>query len=88
MLSLYQKNSDIIKSLETKNRELAIAALSEVSKAMKNGTSFKNVKVHIHDRDLNSFLRSWKPTKFGDNLSSFRKTILEVKKTKKTFICN
>ncbi|RXJ90262.1 chemotaxis protein, partial [Arcobacter sp. CECT 8983] len=77
------KNADVIEALETNNRELAITALSGISKAMKNGTSFKNVKIHIHDKNVNSFLRNWKPEKFGDNLSSFRKTILEVKKTQK-----
>ncbi len=77
------KNSDIIEALETNNRELAIKALAGISTAMKNGTSFKNVKIHIHDKDVNSFLRNWKPEKFGDELSSFRKTILEVKNTQK-----
>ncbi|NVJ52357.1 MAG: hypothetical protein HWD90_01590, partial [Campylobacteraceae bacterium] len=77
------RNADVIEALETENRDLAISALSAISSAMKKGTSFKNVKVHIHDKDANSFLRNWKPEKFGDDLSSFRKTILEVKKTKK-----
>jgi len=77
------KNADVIEALETNNRDLAIAALSSISNAMKNGTSFKNVKVHIHDKNVNSFLRNWKTEKYGDDLSSFRKTILEVKNTQK-----
>jgi len=77
------KNTDVIEALETNNRDLAIAALSSISNAMKNGTSFKNVKVHIHDKNVNSFLRNWKTEKYGDDLSSFRKTILEVKNTQK-----
>ncbi len=77
------KNSDIIKALETKDRTLAISALSEISKAMKASTSFKNVKIHVHDKNVHSFLRSWKPSKFGDDLTSFRNTILAVKNSKK-----
>ena len=77
------KNSDIIRALETNDRQIAIDALAGISTAMKSGTSFKNVKVHIHDKDVKSFVRNWKLSKFGDDLSSFRKTILEVKRTKK-----
>ncbi len=77
------KNSDIIQALKTNDRALAIKALNEISKAMKNGTSFQNIKVHIHDKNITSFLRNWKPEKYGDDLSSFRNTILEVAKTKK-----
>jgi methyl-accepting chemotaxis protein len=42
--------------------------------------------VHIHTKDTKSFVRGWAPDKFGDDLSSFRDTLLEVKKTKKPFV--
>ncbi len=77
------QNSAIKEALETNNRELAIRALSGVSSGMKNGTPFKNIKVHIHDKNVHSFLRNWKPKKFGDDLTSFRPTVVKVKDTKK-----
>ena len=78
------QNSDISAALLTNNRKLAIKALSGVSSGMKNGTPFKNIKVHIHDKNVRSFVRNWKPTKFGDDLSSFRATIVKVKETNKS----
>jgi methyl-accepting chemotaxis protein len=76
-------NGDIVKALENNDRELALNALSNLSKKFANGTDYKNVKIHIHTKDIKSFVRAWKPEKFGDDLSGFRNTILEVAKTKK-----
>ncbi|PLY07885.1 MAG: hypothetical protein C0625_04055 [Arcobacter sp.] len=77
------KNTDIITALELSDRDSAKLALSGISEAMKKGTSFNSVKIHVHDRDVKSFLRGWQYDKYGDDLSSFRSTILEVKKTQK-----
>lgn len=73
----------IKQALKENNRELAIKALSNLSANMKENTPFKNIKVHIHTKDNKSFLRSWMPQKYGDDLSSFRASIVEVNKTKK-----
>ncbi|ADG93486.1 methyl-accepting chemotaxis sensory transducer [Arcobacter nitrofigilis DSM 7299] len=76
-------DSMIQQALVDNNRELAINALSSLSKRMKESTPFKNIKVHIHTKDNKSFLRSWVPNKFGDDLSSFRASVVEVNKDKK-----
>jgi methyl-accepting chemotaxis protein len=78
------QNADIINALKDNNRDLAINALKGISSAMKTGTPFKNIKVHVHDKNVRSFLRNWKEEKFGDDLSSFRATINKVKDTKQT----
>ena len=72
----------IQKSLLENNRELAINALSSLSAKMKESTPFKNIKVHIHTRDNKSFVRSWLPEKFGDDLSSFRHSVVQVNSKK------
>ena len=46
-------------------------------------TDYKNIKIHIHTKDVKSYLRHWNPQKFGDDLTSFRHTINKVKETKK-----
>ncbi|WP_419777221.1 methyl-accepting chemotaxis protein [Malaciobacter marinus] len=76
-------DSMIKKALVTNDRDLAIKALAKLSQSMKSNTPFKNIKVHIHTKDNHSFLRSWKPNKFGDDLSSFRKSVVKVNNTKK-----
>ncbi|RXJ97935.1 chemotaxis protein [Arcobacter sp. CECT 8986] len=77
-------DQSIKKALKDNNRQLAINALSKLSLNMKENTPFKNIKVHIHTKDNHSFLRSWKPNKFADDLSSFRKSVVSVNKNLKS----
>ena len=79
-------NGDVIRALQTNNRDLAIKALKKLSKEFRENTKFHNIKIHIHTADVHSFLRTWKPNKYGDDLSSFRKTILWVKEHKKPLV--
>ena len=76
-------NPLIQQALKENNRELAKHALSKYLINLKENTKFKNVKIHIHTKDNNSFLRNWKPLKYGDDLSSFRKTVVKVNQIKK-----
>ena len=78
-------NESLFSALETNNRELAIDVLKSVNENFKTNTNFNNFKIHIHTKDTKSFVRAWKLDKFGDDLSSFRNTLLNVKKTKKPF---
>jgi len=80
------KNYDVIRALKENDRNIAIAGLGAISKEFKEFTDYKNVKIHIHDAKVHSFLRAWKPKKFGDDLSSFRKTIVSVKDTQKPIV--
>ena len=80
------KNYDVVRALKDDNRTIAINGLGSVSKEFKENTNYKNIKVHIHDSNVHSFLRAWKPTKFGDDLSGFRKTVVAVKNNKKPIV--
>jgi methyl-accepting chemotaxis protein len=73
------KNFDVVTALKTRERQVAIDGLQQVITEFKNHTKFKNIKIHIHDSEVKSFLRAWKPKKWGDDLSGFRKTIVAVK---------
>jgi len=79
-------NYDVIRALKENDREIAIKGLAKISKEFKENTNYKNIKIHIHDANLHSFLRAWKPNKYGDDLSGFRKTIVNVKETKKPLV--
>ena len=80
------KNYDVVRALQLKNREIAIQGLNSISKEFRENTDYKNIKVHIHDANLHSFLRAWKPSKFGDDLSGFRQTVVYVKEHKKPLV--
>ena len=75
-------DSSIKDSLISNNRQLAINALATLSDNMKKSTPFQNIQIHIHTKDNHSFLRSWKSEKFGDDLSSFRASVVKVNKEK------
>ncbi|MEA3314345.1 MAG: methyl-accepting chemotaxis protein [Campylobacterota bacterium] len=74
-------NNSIKEALVTNNRDIAIDALKNLGSDLKNSTSFKNVKVHIHTKNNKSFVRGWKTDKFGDDLSSFRHSVVQVNNT-------
>ncbi len=76
-------DSMIKKSLKEENRDLGIEVLKNLSANMKESTPFNNIKVHIHTKDNQSFIRSWKDDKFGDDLSGFRASVVGVNASKK-----
>jgi len=80
------KNYYVIESLKTKDRDLAIKGLGDLTTDFKENTKYQNIKIHIHDQDVHSFLRAWKPKKWGDDLSGFRHTIVNVKKFQKPIV--
>ncbi|NOR57801.1 MAG: diguanylate cyclase, partial [Sulfurimonas sp.] len=79
-------NNNIYDSLKQNDRSIAIKNLDNISNSFKNNSDYKNVKIHIHDADINSFLRHWNLNKYGDDLKGFRDSIIDVKKIKKPFI--
>lgn len=80
------KNSAVVNGLVSGDREQTLSNLKSLSKEYKENTKFGNVKIHVHDRNVHSFIRVWKPEKFGDDLTGFRKTIVAVKETKKPLV--
>ena len=82
---LLSKDSILVDALVSQDRDMALKEAKKYMKSFKEGTKFKNIKIHIHNADITSFLRAWKPNKYGDDLSSFRNTIVHVKETKKPF---
>ncbi|WP_458699473.1 methyl-accepting chemotaxis protein [Sulfurospirillum sp. 1307] len=80
------QNSYIIDSLLDGSRGAAAKGMNLLLAEYKKNSELKNIKIHIHDENMKSFLRVWNPKKFGDDLSSFRKTIVKVKETKKPLI--
>ena len=76
-------DSRIKEALRLNDRELAIKSLKNLSATLKSSTPFKNVKIHVHTKGNKSFVRSWKLNKYGDDLSSFRASVVKVNSTNK-----
>ncbi|MDF1883506.1 HAMP domain-containing protein [Sulfurimonas sp. SAG-AH-194-C21] len=80
------KNYSVVRALKEDSRQIAIDGLGSISREFKSYTNYKNIKIHIHNANIHSFLRAWKPEKYGDDLSGFRKTIVNVKATKQPIV--
>ncbi len=80
------ENHSVVEALKQDNREIAIDGLKTISNEFKLYTNYKNIKIHIHDANIHSFLRVWNSKKYGDDLSGFRKTIVAVKRDKKPIV--
>ena len=76
-------DGQIKQALYLDTRDMAISSLQTINQTMKDNTRFKNIKVHIHTKDNHSFIRNWKLEKYGDDLSSFRTSVVYVNSSKK-----
>ncbi len=76
-------NYYIISALKQNNRAIARNGLKTIIQKYRENTKFHHIKIHLHDKDVKSFLRIWKPEKYGDDLKKFRHTIVSVKNNKK-----
>ena len=85
MLAL-ASNQELVDALKNGNREKAIAILAETEKNIEQNSLFHTFKVHLHDSQGHAFLRSWKPDKYGDDLTTFRHTIPYIVSTHKPFV--
>jgi len=65
-----------------RDREAMLKAMSPAFKMLKERYNVKQFQFHTPDG--HSFLRLHKPEKFGDDLSSFRKTVVQANETKQS----
>ncbi len=78
-------SSEVKTALLENDRERASKVLKQLGKVFKENTGFKNVQVHLIDKDLKSFYKSWAKDKFGEKLTHSKGYAL-VKSTKKSFV--
>ncbi len=76
-------NDSLKRALRENDRTIAIKTLGGIVESFKNETDIEKLKLHLHTKDVKSFVRAWKLNKFGDDLTSFRHTINAVKNSKK-----
>ena len=78
-------NQKIISALRENDREVAHDVLSNLGKVFKENTGFKNVQVHLIDKDLKSFYKSWKKDSYGESLG-YSDGYAEVRSTGKSLV--
>ncbi|NDY74387.1 hypothetical protein DO021_19175 [Desulfobacter hydrogenophilus] len=75
-------NGNIKKAILENDRKLADSVLKRLGKTFKENTGFKNVQVHLIDKNLHSFYKSWAPDSHGESLG-YSKGYAQVKNTLK-----
>ena len=74
-------NMDVVKkSLATGDRSALLAKFPHLIGNAASLDKRRTLKVHVHAVPARSFLRTWKPGKYGDDLSGFRQTVVDVQK--------
>lgn len=71
-------NGTISRAIIEDNRELAMNRLNDIMVDYMNISAMKAAKIQMHTAELRSFLRTWAPNKFGDDLA-WRETLQRVK---------
>ena len=80
---LFANMEKVKKAIEDRDRQLLYATVKPIIDSINKGRDVK-IKVHFHLPPGISFLRVWKPNKNGDDISSFRKTVVDVLTNGKT----
>ena len=81
VLDSLSTNEAVIKAFEERDRQTLLKVMEPIYKNLKEKYNAK--QVHFHTPESVSFLRVQKPEKFGDDLSSFRKTVVKANAEKK-----
>nr|WP_319393580.1 methyl-accepting chemotaxis protein [uncultured Desulfobacter sp.] len=75
-------NENVKAAMLENDRKRADDVLKRLGKTFKENTGFKNVQVHLIDKDLHSFYKSWAPDSHGEALG-YSKGYAQVKNTLK-----
>lgn len=84
LLDTVVQNPEIVSAFEEYDRKKLFSLMQPIYTNMKE--KYNARQVHFHLAPAVSFLRMQKPEKYGDDLSSFRKTVLKTNETKKEVI--
>jgi methyl-accepting chemotaxis protein len=75
-------NEGIVQAVKNGDRQTVLELLAGLGATFKENTNFKNVQLHIIDKDLKSFVKSWDAQSYGEPLTH-SEAYAEVKKTLK-----
>ena len=78
-------NPTIQKAMYENNRQTCINILNNYSKTFKENTSFNNIKVHLINENLTSFVKTWDTDNYGERIS-YSDAYKKVKRSKEPMV--
>ena len=85
---LFSKNQNIISALKNNQPKKLQEELNSLLNSISTYTKQNNMEIQVHTKDLKVFVRSWENEDKGLDLSTFRKGLVKVQKTKQPFVSN
>ncbi|WP_157940041.1 cache domain-containing protein [Campylobacter blaseri] len=76
---ILSSNKDIKKCILEKEDNQCSTTLNNYVETLKNIPLYSNILIHVHSKDFKSIARSWNSKLHGDDLSTFRYTLLNTK---------
>jgi methyl-accepting chemotaxis protein len=76
-------NGTLSRAILENDRELALNRLTSLLDEYSQRVDLTDIKVQLRTADGTSFLRSWAPDAYGDNVKNIRPTLAAVEQTKK-----
>ena len=80
---MFAKLDGVPLALKLNDRKFLLNIYSPIVKALNEANPENPIRVHVHAPTAVSFLRIWNPEKHSDDLSSFRRSVVEVLKNQR-----
>ena len=71
---------EVKEAIANRDRQALLSIINPIEETLRDSTGYP-LKIHFHIPPAISFLRVWNPNKFGDDLSSFRPSVVKVLRT-------
>ena len=84
LLDTISQKEDVLEAFAARDRAQLLSVMAPLYSNMKE--NYNAQQLHFHLPPATSFLRLQKPEKFGDDLSSFRATVVKANQTKKPVV--
>ncbi len=79
----FAANQTLVEALSTQNRPLALQTLESIGQLYAQHSNFRGIQIHLHTAELRSWVRSWNPERYGDDLRATRPSLLMVQRDQK-----
>jgi len=85
---LFSKNQKVIDGLKYNQPIKLKNELNTLLGSISKYTKLENTQIQVHTKDLKVFVRNWEDKDVGLDLSTFRKGLVRVQKTKQPYVSN
>ena len=83
---LLAQNESVQMCLLGQNRDECVKNIENLTKTLGAASMYNNIKLHLYDKDLKSYVRSWDLNRYGDMIASGRFLVQESRRQNKPMV--